>query len=170
MCQACQKGQTAGHAVKTLTLKGRPYQRLWKYGFRCAGCYLPQTLKPKAAKPRPYNFPNDKGACWAVTCFLHCAWSCQKRLQHWHMQMVQIHLYITWSVPILHCCRDPSYQGHSITTSIAHDKDKHAFSYSDKHGERLAKMLMPVVSVCTWPLATDLAEISRCKMLWFMLS
>ena len=67
MCQACQKGQTAGHAVKTLTLKGRPYQRLWKYGFRCAGCYLPQTLKPKAAKPRPYNLPNDKGACWAVT-------------------------------------------------------------------------------------------------------
>ncbi|DBA89279.1 TPA: hypothetical protein ACH3X1_016415 [Trebouxia sp. C0004] len=34
MCQACQKGQTAGHAVKTLTLKGRPYQCLWKYGFR----------------------------------------------------------------------------------------------------------------------------------------
>jgi len=53
MCQACQKGQTAGHAVKTLTLKGRPYQRLWKYGFRCACCYLPQTLKPDTAKPTP---------------------------------------------------------------------------------------------------------------------
>ena len=53
MCQACQKGQTAGHAVKTLTLKGCPYQRLWKYGFRCACCYLPQTLKPDTAKPTP---------------------------------------------------------------------------------------------------------------------
>lgn len=43
MCEACQKGQTAGHAVRTLTLKGRPYQRLWKYGFRCA---IPPPMGP----------------------------------------------------------------------------------------------------------------------------
>ena len=34
MCEACQKGQTQGHAVKTLTLKGKPYTPKWKYGYR----------------------------------------------------------------------------------------------------------------------------------------
>lgn len=36
VCQACQKGQTAGHAVKALVLKGKPYKPLWKYGYRSA--------------------------------------------------------------------------------------------------------------------------------------
>ena len=43
VCQACQKGQTLNHAVKTLTLKGKPYKPLWKFGYRCIHCPVPAS-------------------------------------------------------------------------------------------------------------------------------
>ncbi|DBA69354.1 TPA: hypothetical protein ACH3X2_012930 [Trebouxia sp. C0005] len=81
MCQACQKGQTAGHAVKTLTLKGRPYQRLWKYGFRrVSNAHVRRDL-PLKEEEEDYGVPAWQEMRYAVGKY------CCARLQLYHALM-----------------------------------------------------------------------------------